>query len=202
MKKIFIVIFLVVSKFIFSNEIVNIWADNNKDYLGVSFERVWLKSYFLSNFEFYSTLNTDTKDGVLTAVTASRDLYFLLEDIFKFENRYEKDSIIITKESNIYTFIDNSKHLNFSFSLEKPNDFVLGIINMVYENDQKTGKIVRDHYLESWVIRIYSAANVINPDFNTLDFDDILITATIIGEKSQWLWGIHDGVDYIYSRIK
>ena len=157
MKKIFIVIFLVVSKFIFSNEIVNIWADNNKDYLGVSFERVWLKSYFLSNFEFYSTLNTDTKDGVLTAVTASRDLYFLLEDIFKFENRYEKDSIIITKESNIYTFIDNSKHLNFSFSLEKPNDFVLGIINMVYENDQKTGKIVRDHYLESWVIRIYSA---------------------------------------------
>jgi len=197
-----IVVFLFIGLNIQGENIVNIWADNSSLYLGLSKDRVWLKSYFLSNFQYYSTLKTETKKGIPTIVTASRDLYFLLDSLLKNDNYYKKDSFSISREDKIYTFIDDSNQLEISFSLEKPTKEIFNIINMVYENDPKTRKIVTDHYLESWVIRIFSAENVISPDINSLDFDDILISATIIGEKSQWLWGVHDGVDYIYSSLK
>lgn len=187
---------------IYSDQIVNIWADNSPLNLGVSKERVWLKSYFLDNFEYYSTLSTETKVGVPTVVTVSRDLFFLLEDLLKHENTYSKDFITIKKKDKIYTFTDSSIGLDFSFGLEKPSKEVLNMIKSIYKDDLKTQNEVIDHYLESWVIRIYSAENVISPDLNTLDFDDILITATIIGEKFQWLWGVHDGVDYIFDKLR
>ncbi|QEN05740.1 hypothetical protein EW093_13845 [Thiospirochaeta perfilievii] len=201
-KVVIIVVFLFIGLNIQGENIVNIWADNSSLYLGLSKDRVWLKSYFLSNFQYYSTLKTETKKGIPTIVTASRDLYFLLDSLLKNDNYYKKDSFSISREDKIYTFIDDSNQLEISFGLEKPTKEIFNIINMVYENDPKTRKIVTDHYLESWVIRIFSAENVISPDINSLDFDDILISATIIGEKSQWLWGVHDGVDYIYSSLK
>lgn len=187
---------------IFSDDIVNIWADNSSINLGVSKDRVWLKSYFLSNFEYYSSIETETKAGVLTAVTASRELYFLLDELFRFNNEASKGNITITKNNGVFHFIDKSIQLDFSFSLEKPNEKIMNIIDDVYKDDELNKKAVRDHYLESWVIRIYSGENVIEPDVNTLDFDDILITATIIGEKFQWLWGLHDGVDYVTKAVK
>ncbi|MGL1894075.1 MAG: hypothetical protein OCD02_20760 [Spirochaetaceae bacterium] len=203
MKKVaFILILFIQCLNIFPDNIVNIWANNNSQYMGVSQERLWLKSYFLSNFEYYSTLDTETKNGVLTAITASRDLYFLLDELLMFEKQFVKESITITKEGGIYHFFDNKIFLEFSFSLEKPGEKIFNIINEVYKDNEKTKTIVTNHYLESWVIRIYSAENVISPDINTLDFDDIIITATLIGESSQWLWGIHDGVDLIYKSLK
>ncbi len=203
MKKYLIFIFLTLMGFnIFADQIVNIWADNSPLHLGVSKERVWLKSYFLSNFNYYPTLDTDTKIGVPTVVTVSRELYFLLDDLLMYDKSFTKNSVIVSKSDNIYTFIDNSIQLEISFSLEKPGQDILNIISMIYKNDEKTKKIVTDHYLQSWIIRIHSAENVISPDLNTLDFDDILISATIIGEKFQWLWGVHDGVDYLYNSLK
>lgn len=187
---------------IFADQIVNIWADNSPVTLGVSKERVWLKSYFLSNFEYYSTINTESRVGVPTIVTVSRELYFLLDELLKHKESFSKGTSTISKLGDIYTFVDSSIQLEISFSLEKPGKEVLNIIAMTYKDDPKTKKIVTDHYLESWIIRIHSAENAIEPDLNSLDFDDILISATIIGEKFQWLWGVHDGVDYIYNSLK
>ncbi len=201
MKKLLLLLLLVTSLYGFSDGIVNIWADNDSDNMGVSKDRVWLKSYMLSNFEYYSTLKTESTDGVLTPITVSRELYFLLDELLQFQNIFIKDSVTIEKIDNVYNFTDTSLGMEISFSLEKPTKVVFDVIKSVYENDAKTEKIVIDHYLDSWIIRIHSAENVVSPDINTLDFDDILITATIIGEKSQWLWGLHDGVDYIYSMI-
>lgn len=203
MKKHLLLIFLVIFNLnLFSDPIVNIWADNSPLNLGVSKERVWLKSYFLSKFSHYSTLNTETNIGVPTVVTVSRDLYFLLDDILKHKNSYTKDSISISKSNNVFTFIDNSIQLKISFSLEKPGQEVLNIISNIYKDDEPTRKSVTDHYLQSWIVRIHAAENIVEPDFDTLDFNDILISATIIGEKFQWLWGVHDGVDYIYNKLK
>lgn len=201
MKKFYIILMLVSSVVLSADSIVNIWADNSALNLGVSKERVWLKSYFLSNFEYYTTLGTETTKGVPTAVTASRKLFFLLDDLLQYSDSYTKDSVVISKKNGIFTFLDSSIDLEISFSLEKPDKEILNIISDVYKDDKKTEKIVTDHYLESWVIRIYSAENVISPDIDTLDYNDILISATIIGEKSQWLWGIHDGVDYLYDKL-
>lgn len=203
MKRICLILtMLIITTNIFSDDIVNIWADNSAIDLGASRDRVWLKSYFLSNFEYYNTINTETNSGVLTIVTASRDLYFLLDDLLKFEESYTSGDITISRSENIYTFINESISLQFSFSLEKPGLEVFNIISSIYEKDKKTMQEVTDHYLESWVIRIYSAENVISPDINSLEFDDILITASIIGEEFQWLWGVHDGVNYIYKNLK
>lgn len=187
---------------LFSNDIVNIWADHSVDMYGVSKERVWLKSYFLSSFDDYTTLNTESNKGVLTAVTASRELYFLLNDLLKFENSYEKEGFKITKDGDIYNFEDDIYQLDISFSLEKVSEEILDTINEVYKNDRKTRDEVTAHYLESWVIRIYRAENVSSPDFNSLEYDDILVSATIIGESFQWLWGLHDGVDYLYKVLR
>lgn len=203
MKKYLILIMLTLISFnSFADNIVNIWADNSPLNLGVSKERVWLKSYFLSNFNYYSTLDTETKLGVPTVVTVSREFYFLLDELLKSNQSYTKGTVTISKSGNIFNFIDSSIQLDISFSLEKPGAEILNIISVIYKNDIKTKKIVTDHYLESWIIRIHSAENVIAPDLETLEFDDILISATIIGEKSQWLWGVHDGVDYVYSSLK
>lgn len=203
MKKIAIIILIqLFSINIYCDDIVNIWADNLSSNMGVSKDRVWLKSYFLSNFEYYSTIKTETKEGVLTVVTASRELYFLLDELFRFEKEISGGGITITLDNGIYHFVDDTHQLDFSFSLEKPGHEIFTIIDDVYECDEVNRNAVRDHYLESWVIRIYSGENVIEPDVNTLDFDDVLITATIIGEKFQWLWGVHDGVDYITKSIK
>lgn len=201
-KYLLFILFTILNFNTFSDQIVNIWADNSPLYLGVSQERVWLKSYFLSNFNYYPTLDTEKKTGIPTIVTVSRELYFQLDELLMYEKSYTKDSITISKSGNIYTFIDNSIQLEISFSLEKPGQKILNIISMIYKDDNKTKKIVSDHYLQSWIIRIHSAENVIAPDLNTLDFDDILISATIIGEKFQWLWGVHDGVDYVYDSLK
>lgn len=203
MKRVTIVlIILFLATTIHSDEIVNIWADNSIEDFGVSRDRVWLKSCFLSNFEYYTTLKTETSSGVLTVVTVSRNLYFMLEELLKHDDSYTKDSVTISRIGNIYSFRNSKNSLEFSFSLEKPGEDIFNIINSIYKNDELNKQIVRDHYLESWVVRIHSAENVISPDINTLDFDDILITATIIGEDFQWLWGVHDGVDYVYKHLK
>lgn len=202
MKKLTIILFLfILGNNIYSDDIVNIWADNSSLDLGVSRDRIWLKSYFISNFEYYNTLETETSNGVLTLVTASRDLYFLLEELLKYNDYFTKGDVIIQRKENIYIFENKLISLKFSFSLEKPGLEVFDIIDTIYEKDLKTKKEVTDHYLESWVIRIYSAENVVSPDINTLDFDDILITATIIGEGFQWLWGVHDGVDFVSKSL-
>lgn len=203
MNKVFLILLLcILSVNIFSDDIVNIWADNSAYDLGASRDRVWLKSYFISNFQYYSTMPTETENGVLTLVTASRDLYFLLDHLLKFEESYTNGDFTISRQENIYTFINQKISLDISFSLEKPGVDVFTVINSIYEKDQKTRKEVTDHYLESWVVRVHRAENVISPDINTLDFDDILITASIIGEDFQWLWGVHDGVDYVYKNLK
>lgn len=203
MNRLMILLLLITISFTgFSRDIVNIWSDHIPENMGVSKDRVWLKSYFLENFEDYSTINTETKSGVLTVVTVSREIYFLLHETFKFKNEYKKDGVIITKEGGIFHFVDTTIQLKFSFSLEKPSTPIFSIINEVYKDDEHNRKLVTDHYLESWVVRIHAAENVMDPDINTLDYYDILITATVIGEKFQWLWGVHDGADYLSKVLK
>ena len=197
MKRLCLLIFILVSFNIYSDDIVNIWADNSVENMGVSKDRIWLKSYFLSTFEDFSTIKTESNAGVLTPITVSRSLYFKLEKLLKFNPEYNRDTISISKKGRVYHFIDRSIQLEFSFGLEKPGDNIIRLIDRVYGADKEDKKAVLDHYLESWVVRIYSGENVTSPDVNILDFSDILITATIIGEKFQWLWGIHDGTDYL-----
>lgn len=202
MKRVVIFVLLVLKLTAFSQDIVNIWSDHIPENMGVSEDRVWLKSYFLDNFEDFTTLNTETKSGVLTVVTVSRDVYFMLQDLFRFESEYKKDGVIITKEGGVYHFVDTNIQLKFSFSLEKPSTPIFSIINEVYKDDEKNRKAVTDHYLETWCVRIHAAENVMEPDVNTLDYYDVLITATVIGEKFQWLWGVHDGADYLSKVLK
>lgn len=197
MKKIYLILIILISTKLFSVDIVNIWEDNSSQDLGVSYERTWIKSYFLSNFQYYETLPTEDNRGQLTVVTISRDLYFKLENLLKFEDYYIQGDVTISKKDNIYRLEDKNNLIDISFSLEKPSNQILFIINKVYKDDEKTRKLVTDHYLNTWVIRIHSGENIVSPDIKTLDFNDVLISATIIGEKFQWLWGVHDGADYL-----
>jgi hypothetical protein len=195
------IIFIILSVGVYSINIVNIWADHDSSLLGVSRDRVWIKSYFLSNFEFYQTLDTEDSQGELTIVTINRKLYFRLVDLLKFTDQFETETFIISKKEDVYRLQDKVKNLDISFALEKPNDRILGIIDLVYLNDKKNRDIVKDHYLSTWVIRIHRAENITSPDDKSLDYSDVLISATIIGERFQQLWGVHDGVDYISTLL-
>jgi hypothetical protein len=45
------------------------------------------------------------------------------------------------------------------------------------------------------VIRIHEAENVYRPETARIDYEDVLISASLLGDEFQPLWGIHDGND-------
>lgn len=192
-----ILLLLIVSGSLWSVDIVNIWSDNLRESYGLSVDRMWIKSYFLSNFQYYSTIDSEDNRGLLTAVTIDRDLFFKLNKILKFEKRVDYKNFSIIRDGDIFNLVDYTNGIDISFSMEKPGQDILHVIDRVYKNDPKNCKAVRDHYLNTWVIRIYRGENVIEPDLNIFDYTDALINATILGESFQWLWGIHDGADYL-----
>lgn len=202
MKRVGIILVLMMTGFsLGAVDIINIYGDNNSSLYGVSRERVWLKSIDIESLEYCRTYDTNEEEGVLTAVTASRELFFFLDSALKYEESVRVGTVVLSRELKgnrvVYTYWDNTRGIDFAFSLEKPGEEIFKVIDSVYPLPNKWNKEVKDHYRDTWVIRIFAAENCVNPDVSELDFEDILFTATLIGEKFQWLLGVHDGADFL-----
>lgn len=88
--------------------------------------------------------------------------------------------------------------LEFAFTLEKAGYEIRRVLEAYY-----TGKYahwleaVWDHYQENYIIRIHQAENIFEPWRETILYRDAILMATLLGDRDQWLWGIHDGLDIL-----
>ena len=85
--------------------------------------------------------------------------------------------------------------IQLMFSLERASEALRDEIKRTYpENNDVAGQVLQSYEI-GYVVRIHEAENVYRPEFLELDYEDILISASLIGDRFQPLWGIHDGND-------
>lgn len=176
---------------------VEIYKTHDNGLYGRSEGRDMILSIKKTLFRRFKTLEVEKDLNFLTAVVLDCKTVEELERRFENRNHVQIGFVKLTKEGNIYTIEDDNLLLSFSFSYEKPGKEVIDIIHDHYPVTSKYRKIVSDHYLENYVLRIHSAENIILPEAQEITYDEALIMATIIGDHDQWLWGIHDGRDYL-----
>lgn len=171
----------------FSEKSVTIYDDYDDGRFGRSEFRSVMRTVKLDAFSRSETLPVYSpaleEDSVLTAVVLSSERYDLLIPLMDDEGLicFEREGIL------------------FSFSLEKPGDELLTVLEEYYRGPwEKWMDSVRDHYLENYVIRIHSAENVFEPWNDTVSYPEAMLMATLIGDRDQWLWGIHDGLDLLF----
>lgn len=88
--------------------------------------------------------------------------------------------------------------LEFSFTLEKGGDEIRAVLEEYYQGKNAHWmKPVWDHYKENFIIRIHSAENIFEPWREFIQYREAILMATLLGDREQWLWGIHDGVDIL-----
>ncbi len=103
---------------------------------------------------------------------------------------------IITAQDGIYTYSRDG--LEFSFSLEKPGEEIRMLLESYYKDEYAPWlEPVWEHYSGNFIIRIYSAENIFEPWREYIQYREALLMATILGDRDQWLWGIHDGLDIL-----
>ena len=151
---------------------------------GRSEYRSILRTVKLSAFERSVTLPVYSpateEESYLTAVIVSAD-------------RYDKMQAL-ADESGIIEFRQDG--LVFSYSLEKAEESLLSVLEEYYSGPWADWyQPVREYYLENYVIRIHSAENIFEPWNSTISYSEALLMATLIGDRDQWLWGIHDGLN-------
>ncbi|MDC7235513.1 MAG: hypothetical protein PQJ58_19950 [Spirochaetales bacterium] len=88
--------------------------------------------------------------------------------------------------------------LEFSFSLEKPGPHIRGVLEDYYKGEFASWLApVWEHYEKNFVIRIHSAENIFEPWREFIQYREAVLMATLLGDRDQWLWGIHDGNDLL-----
>jgi len=199
MKRVFIIyLFISISAHLFSEPpFVEIYKTHDDGLYGRSEGRDIILSLKESVFKKSETLNVKDDENFLTAVVLDSKIEEKLSSLFKNKTTIQMGYIKLSKENNIYTVNDDNIFLSFSFSLEKPQSDLLEIIDKYYMNSPMYNKIVSDHYNANYVIRIHSAENILRSEAREITYDEAIVMATIIGDKDQWLWGIHDGSDYL-----
>ncbi|QEN04870.1 hypothetical protein EW093_09185 [Thiospirochaeta perfilievii] len=199
MKPFLILILLTISINIFSLDepFVEIYQTHDNGLYGRSEDRDMLLSIKESVFVRFETLKAEQEYNFLTGVVLSSTTVNNLESMLQGKNSVQVGFIKISKFENVYTIEDDNLFLSFSFSVEKPTDEIISVIENHYKNLPEVLESVKNHYLENYVIRIHSAENILRPEAKEITYDEALIMATIIGDKEQWLWGIHNGRDYL-----
>jgi hypothetical protein len=81
------------------------------------------------------------------------------------------------------------------FSLERAPDDLYEEIDRTYPSNPEVAEEVSRSYRSGYVIRIHEAENVYRPETARIDYEDVLISASLLGDEFQPLWGIHDGND-------
>lgn len=189
---------LLLPTFIFSTEpFVEIYKTHDNGLYGRSEDRDIILSIKDSVFKRHNTIIADSEYNLLTAVVLDSEVVNRLEERFTGRESIQIGYVKISKSENIYTIEDDNLFLSFSFSIEKPNKEILDVIANHYEKMPEIRENVLEHYKNNYVIRIFSAENLLQSEAKEITYDEALVMATIIGDKDQWLWGIHNGTDYL-----
>lgn len=201
MKRFYLLLILVPSLLFSNSSFVEIYKTHDNGMYGRSEDRDIILSIKKSVFKRHETLQVDNSYNFLTAVTLNNEVVLKLQSMLKSKDSVQIGYVKISKNNNIYTIEDDSLFLSFSFSLEKPNREVIGVIENYYSKLPIIKNIVKNYYIDNYIIRIHSAENLLQPEAREITYDEVTIMATIIGDRDQWLWGIHNGKDYLRSLL-
>ncbi len=86
--------------------------------------------------------------------------------------------------------------LDLAFSLDRPPKEMLQMIRDVYGRNEvwrRWTQPVLDHYRSHYVITVHRGENIFRPWEEEISYAEALAAATLLGDREQWLWGIHDG---------
>ncbi len=176
---------------------VVIYSDASPKDFGKSWKRHGVRIVSFPEFASSRTLAVADPDGVLTAVVLDGRVEQALKRFLEgFQERWMDPAWLWGERRGnrtIYTYFDPALRLQFSFSLEKPNEKLLSLIDRTYAKDPATRKEVREMYQKNYVVRIHAAENIFEPWLDTITFEEALLAATLVGNTFQPLWGIHDG---------
>lgn len=175
---------------------VLIYDDISDTYYGRSEKRSVLRGVRLDSFNLFRTLGVD-----VSHLDVEREEGFLTPLVFdqtKKERLDRGEFPQITLSRGIYTFRQGG--IDFSFTLEKPPAKLLEEIDRYYSDWPEWKEPVREHYLGNWVIRIHRAENVFEPWIDLITYNEALLSASIIADSDQWLWGVKDGLDLLLSQ--
>lgn len=198
MKQLLILFLLLLTINIYSEDsYVEIYQTHDNGIYGRSEERDILLSVKKSVFKRFSSLDINPEIDTLTAVVIDSNVIEKLESIFTNSDSIQIGYVQITKKDNIYRLLDDNIFLDLEFSIHKPNDLIIKAIEDHYPETSKYREIVTNHYKENYVIKIHRAENILNPEAQEITYDEALVMATILGDKDQWLWGIHNGRGYL-----
>ncbi len=87
--------------------------------------------------------------------------------------------------------------IEIEFSLEAAPKELFAEIQRTYPQDSATAAAVSESYRNGSVIRVWLAENVYRPEFSFISYEDVLLSAALIADSFQPLWGIHDGNNLI-----
>ncbi|MDR3199916.1 MAG: hypothetical protein LBT68_00530 [Spirochaetales bacterium] len=183
--------------FLSAAETVEIYTDFRAGKFGQAEERLAVKEISVNGFTSARTLAAPDPDGILTAVVLdARVVGALTSFLTDYHERRAGSAWLWLEDAGgrkIFHYYDDSQGLSFSFSAEKPDAAMLSFIEAFYRRDLSNKKDVAAHYKNNYVIRIHSAENFIDPWINSINFEEALVIATLIGDTTQELWGIRDG---------
>lgn len=147
--------------------------------------------------DFDTFLLIDTKEltrPVTTAILVQKGIKEVLYQVTAEIGKVELGDVVITRnENSAVFFLEYKKYgLEFSFSLDTASDAILEVVRDAYSHDEEWQKRLVNRYEENFVVTIHSAEQITPSFASNSDFTNAMVMASIIGDSSQWLWGIRD----------
>ncbi len=176
---------------------VTIYRDFDDGLFGRSVYRGVVFSVKLGSFGRYGSLEVGDLDG-LTAylVSSGRAEEMALNRAFgtsRFEPASAKLKNLPDENPEKWIYEYESGGIRISFLLERAPEELYDEIVRTYPENPSVADEVSQSYRGGYVVRILTAENVYRPYYARIDYEDILISAALIGDDFQPLWGIHDG---------
>lgn len=95
----------------------------------------------------------------------------------------------------VYTYSRDG--LEIAFSIEKAKETMIRMVSDFYSKDQVWHDPLVEYYSVNYVIRIHKAENVFESWNDEITYNEAMVAATLLGDRDQWLWGIHNGSDIL-----
>ena len=190
------VFFLFTGMFLWSQEdsFVSIYDDISDSVYGRSVSRSIVRGVRLDRFGLYRTLPVE-KD----ILDDSGEGGFLTPLVFSDAKRKRLEAGlyggVTSAGGGLYRLSLNGTDI--SFSLEKPGEALYREIEEYYKDWPDWLEPVKEHYRDNWIIRIHRAENVFEPWIDRITYNEALLSASLIADREQWLWGVHDGADIL-----
>jgi hypothetical protein len=176
---------------------VTIYRDYDDGLFGRSIYRGVMFSVKLDSFSRYRTLPVGDTDGLTSYLVSSlRGADFAGGSVEGLAIRGTADRENLPDPGRLpekWLYEYNRHGINIIFSLESAPEDLFDEINRVYAPGSSLNDEVSEFYRRGYIVRIHAAENLYRPQFAGIDYEDVLISASFIGDRFQPLWGIHDG---------